>query len=321
MGPFTDENSDPLFYVREQVSAGDMAHAPQYDYVPITEDNIPTDLVNMIYGSKLQNDSQFGNIASSGIDTLLRNAISMISQRQSVDEQRRYNSPAAQVQRLKDAGINPYSVLGNIASNNVGDRRPSLHVQDLDFLERAQKLELQDAQIANIRQQNRVVKRNADLLDMRYSRERATFQESIANLLTNYAKVELQNQLMQGKITYQDYANQIKELNAQFEKDIMSTPQWMMDTASNSDTFADFVNQLPPKYAQMLVVFGNTLAAMNYTNVKSSREAIAADYENRMGMPFSNMSDLGVILHLLNAFMPKLFDRGRTEVKSALGIE
>lgn len=319
MGPFEPNKFEPL---NQGASVRDLRNGAEIPVISANQnDEIPFDVIHSIYGSNAFQGSNGSNFAVSAIDTLLRNAVSMISQRQSIDEQRRYNSPAAQVQRLKEAGINPYSVLGNIASNNTGDRRPSLQAQDLDFLERAQRLELQDAQIANIKQQNRVVKRNADILDMRYSREYATFHDSIANILTGFEKVRLQNALTNGKITYQEYANELKRLNKLFEEDMMSTPDWMIDAANNSDTYRDFVNNLPPKYAQIMASFGNTLASMNYTDTRASREAIAAEYENRMGMPFNNMSDLAVVLHLLNAFMPRLFDKGKAEVKRTLGIE
>lgn len=87
-----------------------------------------------------------------------------------------YNTPAAQVQRLKDAGLNPALVYGTGASVATGNSKGAAHAPqaagpsrpNIDFLSAlsmGQDIKMKQAQTANIEKQNDVIQRKLDILD------------------------------------------------------------------------------------------------------------------------------------------------------------
>lgn len=88
-----------------------------------------------------------------------------------------YNTPAAQVQRLKDAGLNPALIYGTGASVATGNSKGAAHAPqasapsrpNIDFLgalSMGQDIKMKQAQTANIEKQNEVIQRKLDILDI-----------------------------------------------------------------------------------------------------------------------------------------------------------
>lgn len=87
-----------------------------------------------------------------------------------------YNTPAAQVQRLKDAGLNPALIYGTGSSVATGNSKGAAHAPqastpsrpNIDFLSAlsmGQDIKMKQAQTANIERQNEVIQRKLDILD------------------------------------------------------------------------------------------------------------------------------------------------------------
>lgn len=87
-----------------------------------------------------------------------------------------YNTPAAQVQRLKDAGLNPALIYGTGSSVATGVSKGAAHAPQastpsrpsFDFLgalSMGQDIKMKQAQTANIEKQNEVIQRRLDILD------------------------------------------------------------------------------------------------------------------------------------------------------------
>lgn len=86
-----------------------------------------------------------------------------------------YNTPAAQVQRLKDAGLNPALVYGTGASVATGNSKGAAHAPQaasapsprfdfLSALSMGQDIRMKQAQTSNIEKQNEVIQRKLDIL-------------------------------------------------------------------------------------------------------------------------------------------------------------
>ncbi len=86
-----------------------------------------------------------------------------------------YNTPAAQVQRLKDAGLNPALVYGTGASVATGNSKGAAHapqaaspsrpnVDFLSALSMGQDIKMKQAQTANIEKQNEIITQKLDNL-------------------------------------------------------------------------------------------------------------------------------------------------------------
>lgn len=87
-----------------------------------------------------------------------------------------YNTPAAQVQRLKDAGLNPALIYGTGSSVATGVSKGAAHAPqastpsrpNIDFLSAlsmGQDIKMKQAQTANIEKQNEVIQAKLDILD------------------------------------------------------------------------------------------------------------------------------------------------------------
>lgn len=88
-----------------------------------------------------------------------------------------YNTPAAQVQRLKDAGLNPALIYGTGSSVATGVSKGAAHAPQastpsrpsIDFLgalSMGQDIKMKQAQTTNIEKQNEVIQRKLDILDV-----------------------------------------------------------------------------------------------------------------------------------------------------------
>lgn len=87
--------------------------------------------------------------------------------------QNEYNSPSEQMQRLKDAGLNPNLIYGSV-NNSAGAvssapvaRAPS--IPNIDFVTAYQNLEQQDAMTQQVRAQTQLARAQAKALDMENS--------------------------------------------------------------------------------------------------------------------------------------------------------
>lgn len=114
----------------------------------------------------------------------------------------KYNSPEAQMERLRQAGLNPNLVYGGgSAPGNTTGQLPKYNapnqqyayepVNVLGMLSQFQDFTMKQAQTNNIQEQNRVIKADANLKELGYKFQDYTFPERTALI---YGKNELQRQ-------------------------------------------------------------------------------------------------------------------------------
>ena len=104
-----------------------------------------------------------------------------------------YNSPAAQLQRAKDAGINPNAVLGNSVASPPVTSSPMSGSAASSSASIASSLLLQDAQLANLMAQARKTNSDADINEQEYAYNNVTFADRVNSL--RYANEETKARL------------------------------------------------------------------------------------------------------------------------------
>lgn len=92
-----------------------------------------------------------------------------------------YNSPVAQLERLKQAGINPNAMFGSSGYSPVASSAPA-GAQAASSASIASSLLLQDAQLANLIANTRNTNRDADIKEQEYAYNNVTFNERVKSL-------------------------------------------------------------------------------------------------------------------------------------------
>lgn len=145
------------------------------------------------------------------------------------NRQNEYNSPAAQMQRFKDAGLSPHLIYGqtNTAapvrssdSKSMEYRVPQF-TKGTDVLAETQQIKLSEAQIDNLRQANKVQQQEALLkaaqtaeTSMRTARTEFDLSQSqkLAQTSVEMAQAELENKLQEGYGRVKDFELKSQEL-------------------------------------------------------------------------------------------------------------
>ena len=273
----------------------------------------------------------------SGLITALAGAgssiINNLEAKNAAYDTRQYNSPAQQVNRLKQAGINPYALAPQIASNNTGEyvagqtdyggiASSAISAANSEERTRLSKLSTQDA-IESMQEEIR-----GKQLDNEF--KALTIQDR-ASFLTYKARLaELQGDYQAGLIDIQEYQKQQEFLRTEFQKynagiatETYGDPSETFvggdipDIANNNAQYTikqgtadvkEFEAQLKRNMREFIekeVKFRGTMteAQYEYWAKKALREGIAYDYELDKNMPWANKN---TFLHIFEAVMDNL---------------
>lgn len=214
-----------------------------YDYM----DDLPVDNANLIVRPKMSPLASF--VASSAVD-IGKLLINQLLQDRATKKSNEYNSPAAQVSRLRAAGINPAAAMGAISGNNTTRFNAA---QDNARISPSELLSLQ-----NLYEQNKMIRaqRKSVEIDNRYKEE--TFNNRVKRAALGVLAQDLSNQLQSGRISYQEYANSMKSL----END------WLRFISEPNSNYSGF----SPREAQFY-----------YQNYRSPQESVTGQsYQNDM---------------------------------------
>jgi hypothetical protein len=144
-------------------------------YVDVDVDDIldsaSSHLLNNVGTDNISSNSRGSNLARLailGFDALgniLTNDLYRKQQRELINQMNEYNTPAAQMQRYKDAGLNPNLMAGQIsAGNQSSSGEPhAMQLHPIDALTAASNVNLQAAQADEIRERA-IAQRNANSL-------------------------------------------------------------------------------------------------------------------------------------------------------------
>lgn len=177
-------------------------------------------------------------LISAGLDTGLNYATGLLNRRynekqyakQRADNlsdwnmQNAYNSPQQQMQRLKEAGLNPNMVYGQGATATSPQQPKTTPMQSGDIkseapnigmkIQQYQNTELQKAQTDNLRAQNEVILKDAALKD-------AQTLATLANIGKTDADTEMSRFNLKYKATFQD--TQLDQAKANLIKTVADT--------------------------------------------------------------------------------------------------
>lgn len=138
--------------------------------------------------------------------------INNLERRNAAFDERMYNTPAQQVQRLKDAGINPYALAPQIASNNTSNAFPAGSVSAGDSVQKGfntyatqQQIQMQKAvnqfQVESMQEQIRGLKLDNQLKEQ-------TLDDKAGIIKLKLRLSALDAQIKAGLITKQEYDNE-----------------------------------------------------------------------------------------------------------------
>jgi hypothetical protein len=144
-------------------------------YVDVDVDDIldsaSSHLLNNVGTDNISSNSRGSNLARLailGFDALgniLTNDLYRKQQRELINQMNEYNTPAAQMQRYKDAGLNPNLMAGQISAGNQSSAGEphAMQLHPIDALTAASNVNLQAAQADEIRERA-IAQRNANSL-------------------------------------------------------------------------------------------------------------------------------------------------------------
>lgn len=239
---------------------------------------------------------------------------------------RYYNSPAAQMQRLWAAGINPYGVTSQIAGQNQGQYPSS----NFDFGQSVSN---------SINTATSLEKLGLEMERMVYDNEfqRLSMPDRLRRLSFMTQSAYLDTLLKDKQITYQDYLNTIKALQSEWEQYLAGIPTEHYGQASGftSGDGVDYVYPTVPKrdmeqyarneaqlqwdinqstrdYKVQYEMFKTLKTEQDYLIAVSRavRERIAAAYESATNMPWDNKNPWIHVIHKLLNTGAKLYRSG-----------
>jgi hypothetical protein len=112
--------------------------------------------------------------------------------------QNAYNHPTMQMQRYKQAGLNPHlSVGGNVPAASVHSASPSpprLNMSDVILQQRQQKLAQQNLELQNRDLENKILATQADIA-FKKQKENESFEKTLNQFLENATKVQTHSTL------------------------------------------------------------------------------------------------------------------------------
>lgn len=239
---------------------------------------------------------------------------------------RYYNSPAAQMQRLWAAGINPYGVTSQIASQNQGQYPTA----GFDFGQSVSN---------SINTASSLEKLGLEMERMVYDNEfqRLSMPDRLNRLSYMTQTAYLDTLLKDKQITYQDYLNTIKALQSEWEQYMAGMPTEHYGRASTvvSGDGVDYVFPTVPKrdmeslqrreaelqwdihqdtaqWKKDYEKFKTMKTEQDYEIAVSRavRERIAAAYEGATNMPWDNKNPWIHVIHKLITVGSRLYRSG-----------
>lgn len=242
----------------------------------------------------------FGASAISAVSPIVGAVIQQIASAASQRSQNAYNSPQNQMARLRAAGLNPYAFQSQIAGANTQSKPTQIAnyqqmVSDMfDNVTKIANIKLASTNAGKTAEEARGLKLDNDF-------KQQTLEWRAQQVYLASVKTRLENELTRGKITYQDYANAIKKLDAQWNAQMMAPigdlfNQWKSGNISGfSPRMLSYLNQ-PFNATAMYPLYR---AGVQYD---VWRKKIAWNYENTYNMPWtSNDSTMKFIRMAENA--------------------
>lgn len=231
------------------------------------------------------------------------------------NRQNAYNSPVAQMARLRQAGLNPYAFSNSIASNNT-QARPTEQPNAQSAID---NLFSNINQIVAAKQGQMNLAKTASEIKEIDSRTQGnvlnnmftdkTMTDRIQAITLSNTKTHLYNLLQQGKITFQTYHNISEALNTQFNMQLMNPD--LMKTMYEKFQLGTF-DGMSPRMFQYLASSADTRMKWDdwhrYWYQHGLREGIAQRYESSHNMPWSS-----------NDKWMKLFRLGESAIEALTG--
>lgn len=241
-----------------------------------------------IYGSNYTGGSgstfNFGQgSGNSFLMSLLQFLFQQGANNYATDKQNAYNLPERQMQRLVEAGINPYSAVGQIAGNNTS---APYKAASADFL-----------QNAIVYQQYRGQKIQNDISSLNLQYQRDIYNAKKAKMLADANRAYWTAQLSMGKVTAQEALNRIYNYKAEYTGQMMSEqeiPFSYFNPEEGKWTDASFIGT-PQFYLDYIIP--RTLNEANLQNISArtlgqketnARLELARAFEAQFGIPWTN---------------------------------
>lgn len=249
-------------------------------------------------------------------------------------DERLYNAPSNQVNRLLKAGLNPYAFAPQVAANNTSQAFPAGEVdfggsagKAVQAYSTAEQRNIQ-RQLSSMQMQSIQADITGKKLDNQYKAQ--TLNDRVKLQEYNTKKAFLDTQLRQGLIDKQQYDNEIARLNADFVK--WKSGQWSETFGDPNDTYesaplvqewdvgydaksakmrkaqsearisqvqADIYEKMKPFLEMEAKYKGKiTEAQYQYWYNHALREQVARIYEQSSNMPWNNRQ---VWMHILDS--------------------
>lgn len=220
--------------------------------------------------------------------------------RANLEDARAYNSPAAQMYRLKQAGINPYTMAANanvdatygqMQQSDFGDIPDSYNQAVDNYTQREAtriKRQLAEGEVALMAERTRGLE-----LDNQY--KQASLNDRLVILWQKTALAQLDWQIKQGIITRQDADNRVAELNAQVQEYLAGSTTFMGKVVNVDEDGYTGIPALDKPLADLSLqknkagkvhedlqwLLDTHEDRVNYANYHSWREFYAKEYESR----------------------------------------
>jgi len=230
------------------------------DYSDDYLDSLPVDSATLNVKPKMSPLASF--VVSSAVD-IGKLLINQLLQDRATKKTNEYNSPVAQVARLRAAGLNPAAAMGAISGNNNTRFNAA---QDNSRISPSELLSLQ-----NLYEQNKMLRaqRKSIEIDNRYKSD--TYDNRVKRAALGVLAQDLSNQLQSGRISYQQYANSMKSLENDWLK-FISEPNSNYNGFSPREASFYYSNYLSPR---------ETVTGQSYNN---DMLQIKRDFANAFGI-------------------------------------
>ena len=239
-----------------------------------------------------------------------------------------YNSPSAQVARLQSAGINPQGAVAQIAAQN----QHQFNESNFDFgrsFSMASEVGNTVADARNKYQQYNKLAEEIRALQNQNMYTEATMQERIFDVGQLVYKHHLDNLLAQGRITEQEYINDLKSYEVEWQKYLAGQDSIYAVPLYYSEDGVDYVGHvyspraLAERYKRRSAQLNSEWQEatqqdrIDYERYKASkvgsdsswafyhaaREGVAYAYEKATNLPFNNKSPwLNIVVGTLQRF-------------------
>lgn len=244
----------------------------------------------------------------------------MYNYQKSYDENQQnleYNSPVNQVKRLKQAGLNPSMVYGQVSPGQSNYQSPQFHNPSQNVVNQlAQMQSFKNAVLQNNMLEEQI---NSLRLDNRY--KEGSMKDRLLRTMYGATLAGLQARYQRGQITRQEYDNEVARIHKDIQVFLSTTPldfddEGQLQIGSLSYLTAPYFYSLQRSMDTNKKVYQDYLNAVKNGKIldahligaklNNSYQQIALDYAQLHNRPFNNVSLVdGIITALIDRITKK----------------